>query len=504
MLYDSPKTIILPQIKASYFTITLILLMKQNLLLILSIFCITSCKKTIDIIDNTSSTEIIVGSPDLHTFTITVSEITTTAASVEWNDAGDYQSDSISYTLILNGNYVEKSVKGNAYKLSGLQPATAYHLEIKAAKSDNQFVTTTADFTTDDGYIKFQKSYYENVVPYDIALAPNGSYVVCMYDAYPLNGGVRISKFDSSGNEVWKRVFHYNGTDSRIKSTNDGYIIMGSNFIFKINFEGEQVWYKTFQGTGTWFTSLSLTKNNEIIITGFENTVVAVLLFDANGNLKWRQRYGTSALNRGYDVIASPGNDGFYVIATKTIPLDGLFIGGTPVTTEQYWLLKIDSQGNLIWDKTFNTQGHAFPKKIFLQNGDLIIGGFSSSDRGDADMEVIRTDSNGNILKFSVVEPPGFYTRLNSVEPTSDGGYVICGAVSKGNSSTQLGLYKYNADDKLIWSKTYPFDFSYWTNSYSIKQTEDKGYIVPATKFQLYGKKSDLWLLKLNPSGSNQ
>jgi hypothetical protein len=480
--------------------------MKQNLLLVLFFFCITSCKKNIDIIDNSPSTEIISGSAVLHPFTITVSEIDTSIADVTWTDAGDYQSDSISYTIILNGNDVATGIKGNEYKISGLKSATTYHLEIKASKSDNQFETAVSDFATDDGYIKFQNSFYDNVVPYDMALAPNGGYVICMFDGYPVDGGVRVSKFDSSGNEVWKKVFHYNGTDSRIKATNDGYIIMARNFIFKINLEGEQVWYRSMEQS--YFASLFITKNNEIVITGFENTgqtsgietLATVLLFDSNGSLEWRKSYGTSVLNHGYDVIATPTDDGFYVLGNTNIPVDGL-----PLGREQYWLLKIDNSGNRIWDKIFNTPGYAFPKKMFLENGNLIIGGFSTYQSGtNGDMEVLRTDLNGNILKFSIVEPQGFYTKLNSLEPTTDGGYIVCGAVSQGDLSTLLGLYKYDASDDLTWSKTYPFAFSYWTNSYAIKQTADKGFIVPATKFQLYGDKSDLWLLKLNPSGSYQ
>jgi hypothetical protein len=462
-----------------------------------------SCKKSTDLIagSSDSSTVIVHGSPNLHAFNITIDTVSTTTASIKWTDAGDYQSDSVRYTLILGGNQIASKLNGNQYQISGLAATTSYHLEIKASVSEDKFVMSTIDFKTDDGYLKFEKSLYYNVVPYDMVISPDNDYVISLSDPNQVNGGVMIVKLDTLGNEIWKKTFSYDGSGSKIKLATDGYLIVGANYLLKLDFNGVLLWYKTFAGTGTWFASCTITSNNEIVVTGFDDQGLdsvnisrqaSILMFSSNGKLIWRKRYGTGKYNEGCDIIATGNSDGYFVLCS-TDESDN--------SQALYWLLKIDNSGNLTWDKTFASPYYAIPKTIVRINDNLIIGGNGFTVAYGGEMEVFRTDLDGNILKSIVVQPIGFYTRLNTLKATTDRGYIVCGAVDQDASSTLLALFKYDSSDNLIWSNTYTAGFNYWTNSYTIMQTSDEGFIVAGTKFQLYGDYSDLWLLKLNPSG---
>ena len=476
--------------------------------LYLSVFsiliCLLSCKKEkiSDISPPDPSVITVPGSPDLHDFEINLISRTTTSANIAWTNAGDYQSDSVIYTLSLNGQQIAVNINATDYLITNLQPATSYHVEIKASVSGNHFVVSSLDFITDDGYTKFQKSLYSNVAAYDIAIAPQNGYLICLYNA--MRNGLLLSRVDSSGNELWRKTYTYNGMSTKIKMVGDGYVIMGGNYILKVDLDGNQVWYKSFEGQ-IGFVSFTEASNGDFLLAGSDNFIspeiyiqALVIRITAKGDIVWRKSYGQTLRNTAMDIVPAD-NGGFYVLGSKEFNSEAI------IQNSQYWLFKIDNAGNMDWEKTFGDDTYDFPIQLKKINNYLIAGGYTSLDiGGDYQMQIFRLDLNGNVLKQSPVKEPGFYDFLLAVESTNDGGYIVSGTISQGTSGYVLGLFKYDASDNLLWSKSFQYndDFTYWSKSMAIKQTADNGFILPAAKWQLYGEHTNLWLLKLNPTGS--
>lgn len=85
------------------------------------------------------------------------------------------------------------------------------------------------------------------------------------------------------------------------------------------------------------------------------------------------------------------------------------------------------------------------------------------------------------------------------VEQTSDGGYIVAGS-SQGASAPEIWVLKLNPDGTAAWNTRYGGQYGSWP--YSIQQTSDGGYIVAGTTLS-YGKGSyDVWVLKLDESGT--
>jgi hypothetical protein len=467
--------------------------------------CLVSCKKETIIISSPSDTGVITvpGSADLHAFDITLISRTTTTAQIQWSYAGDYQSDSVTYVLSLNGEQLASNIKANSYIFTNLQPITNYHLEIKAVVSSTKYMVSVLDFITDDGYTKFQQSMYTNVYPYDIAIAPQNGYLISLINLS--RSGMLLSRVDSLGNEIWRKTYSYDGSGTKIKRVSDGYVIVGGKYVLKVDFEGNEVWYTPFEGNG-WFTAITEAANGDFLLAGSDNyydstiTSKALLVrLTASGNVLWKKTYGETLRNHGVDVVPADNGSGFYVLGSKYYNSD------VYLENEQYWLFKTDNSGNMIWEKVFGDEITDYPVQLRKVNNDLIAGGYTSTDvQGQRQMLIYRLNQNGEVLKRIPVKDPGFDNFLNAVEITNDNGYIVSGTNSGETFGINLNLFRYDAADNLLWKKSFVYnhDVSYSNSAKAVKQTADDGFIVPATRWQVYGDKNNLWLLKLNPTGS--
>ncbi|MBN2365363.1 MAG: T9SS type A sorting domain-containing protein [Calditrichaeota bacterium] len=86
-----------------------------------------------------------------------------------------------------------------------------------------------------------------------------------------------------------------------------------------------------------------------------------------------------------------------------------------------------------------------------------------------------------------------YWDRGNSVQQTSDGGYIIVGLYSVNNHNSDVWLIKTDFFGDTIWTKTYGGINSEWGSS--VQQTVDGGYIIAGNK------QSNIWLIKTDAFG---
>jgi protein involved in ribonucleotide reduction len=182
---------------------------------------------------------------------------------------------------------------------------------------------------------------------------------------------------------------------------------------------------------------------------------------DGSGNKQWEQVFGGSGNEQIYSV--QPTSDGGYILGgystsgvsgNKTTP--GL--GGS-----DYWLVKVDGSGNKQWEKVFGGSGDDVIQSVQpTSDGGYLLGGSSTSGVSGnkttpslssleefGDYWLVKVDGSGNKQWEQVFGGSGDDV-LYSVQPTSDGGYILGGASHSGVSGNKTTPHFGNTDYWLV------------------------------------------------------
>lgn len=185
-----------------------------------------------------------------------------------------------------------------------------------------------------------------------------------------------------------------------------------------------------------------------------------------------------------------------------------------------YWVTKISQNGTTLWTKYFGGTLSETPNDLIetLDNGFLLIGTSDSEDVdiqnniGTYDFWVVKIDAFGTLVwekSFGGSEIDEAYSITN----TNDGNYVIVGntrsndndvAINKGDAD--LWLIKITPEGNLIWEKT--FGGLSFEVGRSVVKTQDNGFLISGSSRSVQGDltsnngQNDAWVLKLNENGS--
>ena len=159
-------------------------------------------------------------------------------------------------------------------------------------------------------------------------------------------------------------------------------------------------------------------------------------------------------------------------------------------------IIKIDEYGDLIWHKTFGGNKSDYAKSMIEDsNGNFIIIGSTESKENEwREAWLLKTDKNGNLLWDKTFESKAT-NYANSVIESKDGNYIIAGSTySKGNGLQDAWLLKTDKDGALLWDKT--FGGSNQDKAISIIESIDGGYILAGETTSKGNGLQDAWLLK--------
>jgi hypothetical protein len=166
------------------------------------------------------------------------------------------------------------------------------------------------------------------------------------------------------------------------------------------------------------------------------------------------------------------------------------------------FLIKTDANGNVQWAKTYGGTSYDWDYSVQqTSDGGYIVAGWTwSFGAGYDDIFLIKTDTNGNIIWAKTYGGTG-YEKAFSVQQTSDGGYIVAGSTSSfGVGGGDLFLIKTDANGNVIWAKTY--GGTYDDLAYSVQQTSDGGYIVAGWTNSFGAGGVDIFLIKTDANGN--
>ena len=286
------------------------------------------------------------------------------------------------------------------------------------------------------------------------------------------NGGtdIWIVKLDASGNIMWQKTFGGSGEDflMSVKQTSDGGYIVGSGsdsnisgdktedsrggfdyWILKLNSIGNIVWQKTYGGDQPDFEPIVVeTTDGGYFVGGYSDSGISgdktvpgkgqrdywPMKLDSSGNIVWQKSIGGSLIDRPQ--MSFQATDGGFIMGGSST--SGISGDKTEVNygESDYWIVKLTANGNVEWEKTYGGNNKDLIRNIIqTSDGGYLAVGYSKSDisgnktensQGDYDYWVLKLDGNGNLVWQNTIGGSGIdYAR--DVKQIADGTYMIAG-----------------------------------------------------------------------------
>lgn len=225
-------------------------------------------------------------------------------------------------------------------------------------------------------------------------------------------GDYWVIKLNASGIREWSNYYGGSFTDTAydaIQTEDDGYIIVGSSdsddvdisnanggydfWVIKISNTGALVWEKSFGGSEIdEARAISQTSDGNYLIVGdtrsndlnvsLNNGAADLwaLKISPNGTVLWEKTFGGSNFDVGRSI--SKTQDNGFLISGSSRSSDGNLT--TNKGQNDAWLLKINSSGDLEWEKSIGgSETDFFNDVVELNNQTIVAVGDSSSSNGD-------------------------------------------------------------------------------------------------------------------------
>ena len=240
------------------------------------------------------------------------------------------------------------------------------------------------------------------------------------------------------------------------------------------------------------------------------------------GGIQWQKSLGGTGNEEANSIICTP--DSGYIVAGYSSSGDGEVTGHHGTTASDYWVVKLDVNGNIQWEKSYGGSGNDVAQSVYTAKEDgYIVAGYSNSADGD-----VSGNHGGNdywVVKISdsgTIEWQRSYGGNNddvaySIQQTSDDGYIVAGYTGSdtGDITTTHGdfdywLVKLAPDGTLQWQKTY--GGSSMDVALSVQQTVDQGFIIGGNSYSTDGDvtghhpstgyQQDGWAVKTDDTGA--
>jgi hypothetical protein len=315
-----------------------------------------------------------------------------------------------------------------------------------------------------------------------------------------------------SGN--WAKTYGGSASDKAysVVQTTEGYALIGTtnsfgsglvnSWLIITDLNGNLMWNQTYNGIGQSIAvSLIQTADKGYAFAGYTYSLdeegsgpyIWLAKTDFYGNLEWNQTYKDLGEAYAYSVIQTI--DGGYALAGGyNVPSGGV----------EGWLCKIDSAGKLLWNRTYGESGNdQLNTVIQSSDGGYILGGSTaSSSSGPYMLELIKTDSSGNVQWDHTYSELGEQDMSNVVE-TKDGGYAIFAtSQDSGENLSDFSLAKTDSAGQVLWNQKYN-GLNVDTELFGI-QTSDGGYALTGVTNSSDPAFAKAWLVKTDSSGNIQ
>ncbi|MBD2757693.1 PKD domain-containing protein [Spirosoma validum] len=281
---------------------------------------------------------------------------------------------------------------------------------------------------------------------------------------------------------------------------------------------------RQFTTAGTY--TVKFTAANSVGINSSQKTITINKPATPVVNKVWDKTFGGKD-NDGPRSMVATSDGGFLVGGSSSSGQDGNKSDPKRGQNDM-WVVKIDGNGNKLWDKTFGGTGSdALSTILATSDGGFLLGGNSDSgqegnksalNKGDSDMWLVKIDGSGNKLWDKTFGGRNS-DYLSAMVATSDGGFLLGGDSFSDQifdkSDPNRGRFDYwvvkiDMSGTKLWDKT--FGGSANESLYSMVATSDGGFLLGGDSSSGQdgnksdpnrgGGGSDMWLVKIDRNGT--
>ena len=386
--------------------------------------------------------------------TLTFTSSSTGATSYAWfiNGAPVGSMSGMLHTFFTKGNYIIKLVVSNG------------------VCSDSISKTVVVQDACDLG--TFQRTYggILNDFAADFQPTADGGYLVAgrTNSFGSVNDDGYLIKADALGDIQWSRTYGGAGADlfTRVISTPDGGylaigqtksygIAVGAAWFVKTDANGIVQWSRQY-GANTTFgeivNGICITSDGGYAIVGRYDsnpgTVDAIVMkLDANGNLLWNKIFDRGNTDQSTTIMEDNG---------------GLIVTGytRAATYHDIYMMKLNpTNGNMLWMKKYDleSKNNFVAARMYRQGNNYIFNSHTLNDFTNVNTGrniVLTTDLDGNVTKILQVEAPDYSLSSSMIVPTADGGFVT--QHNEDNTTSDFNMFKISSSGQVEWAKKYP------------------------------------------------
>lgn len=345
-------------------------------------------------------------------------------------------------------------------------------------------------------YGRFDDDYIRSILPLS-----DGNYMLMGY-AYidPRGQGGFFTKINQYGQRLWTKFPpQVGGYPSASDVTLDG----GFGVIFnertsdgwnnvrllRYGHDGEFLWDEVMQvdkGHSYYAIGLSAAQDGGFAMVGNFSGLDSTLRLtksDPWWERVWSQDYGIQGDQYAYSLVGT--SDGGFAVAGQA---------GSP---SRGMLVKFDSVGNRIFDKSFGSLALRELQET-SDAGFVLVGGANGATEDETDIFVAKTDADGN-MEWAKTFGGTDNDYGVAVCVCEDGTYAVAGHSYPGTGGGDCVLIKVDELGNELWRKTFGGPFEEEVND--IVQTKDEGYLLAGTTKSFGSGHRDIFVVKTDAHG---
>jgi hypothetical protein len=281
----------------------------------------------------------------------------------------------------------------------------------------------------------------------------------------------------------------------------------------------DEGWSEAYGGEG-WDAAQSVVEASDggYVVGGYTESFGAggydfwLIKVNVSGVMEWNVTYGGAGNDVAYSLVAT--SDGGYALAGAT---NSFGAGGY-----DFWLVKVDSSGTMLWNRTYGGAGDDFARSVIEVSGGgyalagacncSVVNGFGYffAHYYGGDLWLVKTDASG-VMEWDVSYGGAGDDGANALVEVSGGGYALAGYTeSFGAGDGDSWLVKTDSLGGLEWNQTYNSGYlddlweeGTWEEACSLVATSDGKYALAGRLSLTYDSGvSSCWLVKTDSLGN--